>query len=120
MYSGTLLAYPDFNEDIEINTDSNDIQLWEIIRQKVKPITFNNKKTYWTSKEYIVTEWYLLRKFENLKEFRTILIGQILGIYTYSKNLKIDNFNINIVLRWRLIFEEYGPEIEHIKGEKYI
>ena len=44
MYSGTLLAYPDFNEDIEINTDSNDIQLWEIIRQKVKPITFNSKK----------------------------------------------------------------------------
>ena len=30
------------------------------------------------------------------------------------------NFNTNRVLRWRLILEEYGPDIEYIKGEKNV
>ena len=29
-------------------------------------------------------------------------------------------FNTNRVLIWRLILEEYGPDIEYIKGEKNI
>ena len=30
------------------------------------------------------------------------------------------NFDTNRMLRWRLIFEEYGPAIEYIQGEKNI
>ena len=30
------------------------------------------------------------------------------------------NFNTDRVLRWRLILEEYGPDIEYIPGEKKI
>ena len=30
------------------------------------------------------------------------------------------NFNTNMVLRWILILEEYGPNIAYIKGEKNI
>ena len=29
-------------------------------------------------------------------------------------------FNTDIVLRWRLILEEYGPDIEYIKGDKNV
>ena len=31
-----------------------------------------------------------------------------------------DFFNSDRVLRWRLILENYGPDIEYIKGEKNI
>ena len=29
-------------------------------------------------------------------------------------------FNTDILLRWRIILEEYGPDVEYIKGEKNI
>ena len=61
----------------------------------------------------------LLNIAENLKEFRTILLGQILRIYTDHKNLTCKRFNNDRVLRWNLILEEYSPDIEYIKGEKY-
>ena len=41
----------------------------------------------------------------------TILLGQILRIYTDNKNRTCNNFNNDILLRCRLIIEEYGPDI---------
>ena len=57
---------------------------------------------------------------ETLKEFRTILLGQKLRIYTDHKNLTNKLFNTDRVLIWRLILEEYGPDIEYTKGKKKI
>ena len=62
----------------------------------------------------------MLSILENLKEFRTILLGQILRIYTDHKNIVCKHFNNDRVLRWRLIIEDYGPYIEYIKGDKNI
>ena len=53
---------------------------------------------------------------ENLKEFRTNILGHRIIVYTYHKNLTIENFTTEIVLHWRLILEEYRPEIKYIKG----
>ena len=49
---------------------------------------------------------------------RAILLGQKLKTYTDHKNLTCKKFNTNRVLRLRIILEEYGPDIEYIKGEK--
>ena len=55
---------------------------------------------------------------ETLKQFITILPGQILRIYTDNKNLACENFNTDRILIWRLILEKYGQDIEYIKGDK--
>ena len=55
-----------------------------------------------------------------MKEFRTILLGHKLIIYTDYKNLTCNIFNTDRVLRWRIILEDYGPDIEYIKGENNI
>ena len=47
-----------------------------------------------------------------------MLLGQILRIYTDNKNLTYNVFNNDIVLRWRLALENYGPDIEYIQGTK--
>ena len=60
----------------------------------------------------------LLSIIETLKEFRTIFLGQILIIYTNTKNLTCNNFNTDRILIWRLILEKYGQDIEYIKGDK--
>lgn len=57
---------------------------------------------------------------ETLKEFRNILLGQQIKVYTDHKNITCKSFNTNRVMRWRLIIEEYGPELIYIKGTQNI
>ena len=51
-----------------------------------------------------------------------MLWGQTIRVYTDHKNLQADALNMasDRVYRWRLILEEYGPEIIYIKGETNI
>ena len=57
---------------------------------------------------------------ETLKEFRTILLGHKILVYTDHKNLTYTNFKDDCVMRWRLILEEYGPELIYTKGSTNI
>ena len=83
----TLLIYPGFNERFYIHTDASDFQLGAVIIQNGKPIAFYSCKFTPAQSRYTVTEEELLIIVENLKEFRTILLGQRLKIYTDHKNL---------------------------------
>ena len=41
-------------------------------------------------------------------------------IYAGHKNLRCKNINADGVLKWILILEEYGPDIEYTTGDKNI
>ena len=116
----TLLAYPDFNEEFVIHTDASHTQLGAVISQKGKPIAFYSRKLKPEQTRYTTTERELLSIVETLKEFRNILLGQKIVVHTDHKNLTCKNFNTERVMRWRLILEEYGPELRYIKGENNI
>ena len=47
-------------------------------------------------------------------------MGQKLIIYTDYKNLACNNFNYSRVLKWILILEYQGPDIELIKVKYHI
>jgi len=53
-----------------------------------------------------------------LKEFHGMLWGQRIKVYTDHQNLIRDAIGSSSarVQRWRLLLEEYGPEIVYIKG----
>jgi hypothetical protein len=55
---------------------------------------------------------------ETLKEFKGMLWGQDIKVYTDHKNLTRDalGFTSDRVYCWRLLLEEYAPEIIYIKG----
>ena len=55
---------------------------------------------------------------ETLKEFKGMLWGQQLTVYTDHKNLMQDALGLtcNWVFQWQLLLEEYGPKIVYIKG----
>ena len=57
---------------------------------------------------------------ETLKEFRSILLGQQITVYTDHQNLTYKNFNTERVMQWRLILEEFNPTLLYIKGENNI
>ena len=58
---------------------------------------------------------------QNLKVIsHNFIRSTIENIFTDHKNIACKNFNTDNVLRWRLILEEYSPEIEYISGKKNI
>jgi hypothetical protein len=82
------------------------------------PIAFFSRKLSETQQKYIVTEIELLAIVETLKEFKGMRWGQDIKVYTDHKNLTRDALELTSdrVYHWRLLLEEYAPEIIHIKG----
>lgn len=115
-----LLTYPDFNKKFEIYTDASSKQLGSVIMQNKKPIAFYSRKLNPAQSRYTTTERELLSIVETLKEFRNILFGQEIEVYTDHQNLTYKQFNTERVLRWRLLIEEFGPTITYVKGQHNI
>jgi RNase H-like domain found in reverse transcriptase/Reverse transcriptase (RNA-dependent DNA polymerase) len=116
----TLLSYPDFSIPFDVYTDASHTQLGAVICQANKPIAFYSRKLNPAQTRYTTTERELLAIVETLKEFRNILLGQVIRVYTDHKNLTYKNFNTERVMRWRLILEEFGPDLNYVKGETNI
>jgi len=115
-----LLAYPDFNKPFEIHTDASHTQLSTVISQDNRPIAFYSRKLNPAQTRYTTTECELLSIVKTLKEFRNILLGHTIKVYTDHKNLTHKSFNTERVMQWRLILEEYAPELLYIKGENNV
>ena len=115
----TLLTYPDWSKTFDIHSDASDFQLGAVISQEGRPIAFFSRKLNAAQLNYTTTEKELLSIVECCKEFRNILFGYPLRVYSDHKNL-VHAATISQsqrVMRWRLILEEFGPDIIHIKGE---
>ena len=68
--------------------------------------------------KYSITELELLSIVETLKEFKGILFGQRVEVFTEHINVTRDPLGITSgrLYRWRLQIEEYDPDIMYIKG----
>ena len=115
-----VLSYPDFTLPFDIFTDASKFQIGGVITQKQLPLAFYSRKLTDAQTRYTVTELELLAIVEILREFRTILLGHLLNIYTDHKNLTFASFTTDRVTRWRLIVEEYGPRIIYLPGKHNI
>jgi len=92
------------------------LQLVAIISQDNQPLAFHSRKLSDAQTRYTLIELELLSIVETLQEFRSILLGHPINIYTDHKNLTFNNFTMDRVRRWRLIVEEYSPTIYYVKG----
>jgi hypothetical protein len=114
----TVLAYPDFLKPFETYTDASSTQLGAVVTQDNRPIAFFSRKLSKTQQKYSVTEIELLAIEETLQEFKGMLWGQDIKVHTDHKNLTRDALGLTSdrVYCWRLLLEEYAPEIIYIKG----
>jgi hypothetical protein len=89
-----------------------------VITQENKPIVFFSWKLSNTQRKYGVTKIELLAIVETLKEFKGMLWGQNIKVFTDHANLIRDALGMTLdwVYRWRLLLEEYGSKIVYIKG----
>ncbi len=67
--------------------------------------------------KFSVTELELLSIVETLKEFKGMMWAQCMKIFTDHKTLMQNALGMipDRIYHWRLLLEEFGPEIEYIK-----
>jgi hypothetical protein len=82
-----VLAYPDYSKVFEIYTDTSSKQLGAVITQDNRPIAFFSWKLSATQCKYSVTKIELLTIVKTLKEFKGMLWGQSIKMYTDHANL---------------------------------
>ena len=80
-----FLAYLYFNAPFEIHTDASKLKIGKFISQKGKPIAFYSRKMNSAQQNYTTTEEELLSVVASLKEFRNILLGLQITVYTDHK-----------------------------------
>jgi hypothetical protein len=112
------LAYPDYSKVFEIYTDASSKQLEAVITQDNRPIAFFSWKVSNAQRKYSVTKIELLAIAKTLKEFKGMLWGQNIKMFTDHPNLMRDaqGLTLDRVCQWRLLLEEYGPKNVYIKG----
>jgi hypothetical protein len=113
-----VLTYPDYSKVSKIYTDASSKQLGAVISQENRPVAFFSQKLSTVQHKYSVTEIKLLVIVKSLKDFKGVLWGQSLKVYTDHTNLIRDALGITSdhVYQWRLLLEENGPKIVYIKG----
>ena len=113
-----VLAYPDFDKTFEIYTGVSAQHLGAVITQGNRPITFFSQKLSEAQKQCAVTEQELFAIVETSKEFKGMLWGQNIKVYTDHNNIKQDALGMSSdkVYWWRLLLEKFAAEIVYLKG----
>jgi hypothetical protein len=94
------------------------MQLGAVITHGNMPIAFFSRKLSVTQTKYSVTKIKLLAIVETLKEFRGMMWGQTIKVYTDHQNLTQDALGLisDRVYHWRFLLKEFAPEIVYIIG----
>ena len=105
----TLLSFPDFSKRFDIYTDTTHTQLGAVITQDNTHIVFYSRKLNPAQTRHTTNEQEFPAIVETLKEFRNILLGQDIRVYTDHKILTYKTQNTETVICWRLLIQEFSP-----------
>ncbi len=111
-----LLVFPDPNQPFHIYTDASDLQLGAVVMQNNEVVCFFSRKLSGAQLSYPTIDKEMLCIVEVLKEFRPMLWGAKIHVYTDHINLTRQTINSNRIMTWRMLCEEFQPIFHYIKG----
>ena len=114
----TLLSYPDWKLPFAVHNDASDRQLGYVISQNNKIISFFSKKLSNSQRNYTTNEKELLAIVECLKQFRGVIFGYEINVFSDHKDLVYAatlSESQRVVCR-RLIPEEFLRNTQYIAG----
>jgi hypothetical protein len=91
-----VLVYPDYSKVFEIYTDVSSKQLGAVITHDNRPIAFFSQKLSNMQHKYSVTDIELLAIVKTLKEFKGMLWGQNIKVFTDLANLMRDALGLTL------------------------
>ena len=116
--NATVLTHPDLNKPFTIKTDASDHALGATLEQEGKPVRYFSYKLKGSELNYTIMEKELYAIVKAVQEFRNIIYGSELKIFTDNRNATfMKNSSSNRVLRWKNILDDYNYTIEHIPGK---
>jgi hypothetical protein len=111
-----LCAYPDHNKPFKIYTDASNYQLGACLMQDDRKVAYFSRKLNSAQCNYATIDKELLCVIAALKEFRSMLLGAELHIYTDHENILNVGNSSERRLRWISYVDEYGPTLHYIEG----
>ena len=113
-----LLSYPYYKLPFTVHIDASDKQLGAIMIHNNKPIVFFSRIFIKPQRNYTITEKELLAIVECLNQFRRIISGYGINVFSYYKNLVYAKnlSEYQRLMHWGLIIEYFGTNIHHIYG----
>jgi hypothetical protein len=112
-----LSAYPDHNKVFEIYCDASNIATGAAILQGGRPIAYYSRRLTGPQSRYTTGEKELLSIVQTLSEYRSMLYGAKIKIFTDHKNLTFKGLTSQRVLRWRCFLESFGAEWYYHPGK---
>eukprot|EP00804_Cyclotella_cryptica_P029369 CCRYP_017727-RA/>CCRYP_017727-RA protein AED:0.28 eAED:0.08 QI:0/0/0/1/0/0/3/0/198 len=110
-----VLAYPDYSMEFEIYTDA----FWHQLSPRAPCVL--QQETVDDATEVQLDQTRTTSHSGSTQRVQSMLWGQRLKVYTDHKNLIQDALGLTSdrVYQWRLLLEEFGPQIVYIKGIRY-
>ncbi|GMF42177.1 unnamed protein product [Phytophthora fragariaefolia] len=115
-----LLSFPEFEQPFHIYADASGTQPGGINIQGSKILACYSRSLNMHQDNYTTREMELLSIVVLLWDYRTMLLGFRVVIYTDPKNMIYPTETSLRVKRWKLLLSEYRLSIQYIKGVKNI
>ncbi|KAG0430880.1 Retrovirus-related Pol polyprotein from transposon [Dictyocoela muelleri] len=87
----TLLVHPDINDEFILECDASNNTIGFALKQNGNPIGFFSKTLSKSERNYSITEKEMLSIFKSLNNFKRLLLGARVIVYTDHNNLIYEN-----------------------------